>query len=282
MTKSAVRSMDLVQEFMQKQNISIENFILMGGSKRAWVTYLAAAVDKRVKSIIPVVIPILNTELVFPHIYKSLCEWPKAMQAYKDMKIFERMGTPEFKTLVRNTDPFHFLDRITVPKFVIAATGDQWFPCDTSSFFYPYLKGEKHLWYIPNSNHDLHGKELDVAKNVLAFYTRMIKNLPRPEYSWEYFTNGTLLVKSGAVKPKLVLLWQATNPNARNFMVETIGKVWKSSEVKELNGVWRATITPPAKGWTAFNMELHYEGDPYDMLVSTSTYIIPNVYPACK
>lgn len=56
MTKSAVRAMDAVQEFLSgSKDLRIDDFIVMGGSKRGWTTWLTAAVDPRVKAILPMV-----------------------------------------------------------------------------------------------------------------------------------------------------------------------------------------------------------------------------------
>jgi PhoPQ-activated pathogenicity-related protein len=48
MTKSAVRAMDAVQEFMGSDaggKVKVEQFMVAGGSKRGWTTWTTAAVD---------------------------------------------------------------------------------------------------------------------------------------------------------------------------------------------------------------------------------------------
>src|SRR5690606_32374686 len=52
MTKSAVKAMDTVQEFVpQTLGVSIDDFLVTGYSKRGWTTWLTAAVDPRVRAI---------------------------------------------------------------------------------------------------------------------------------------------------------------------------------------------------------------------------------------
>jgi len=52
MTKSVVRAMDTIQTFLAGK-ITINDFIVVGGSKRGWTTWLTAAVDPRIKAIAP-------------------------------------------------------------------------------------------------------------------------------------------------------------------------------------------------------------------------------------
>jgi PhoPQ-activated pathogenicity-related protein len=63
MVKSAVRAMDCVQELLasdQGGKVTIEKFVVSGGSKRGWTTWCTAAVDKRVAAAIPIVIDVIN------------------------------------------------------------------------------------------------------------------------------------------------------------------------------------------------------------------------------
>jgi len=65
MVKSAVRAMDTIQTFCNSPDggqISINNFVVGGGSKRGWTTWLTAAVDSRVRAIIPLVFDAPNLE----------------------------------------------------------------------------------------------------------------------------------------------------------------------------------------------------------------------------
>src|SRR5690349_12925756 len=67
MVKSGVRALDAIQEFMASEaggRVRVRDFVVSGGSKRGWTTWLVAAVDRRVRAIMPVVIDALNSEQI--------------------------------------------------------------------------------------------------------------------------------------------------------------------------------------------------------------------------
>ena len=60
MTKAAVRAMDTATEFLAKEGVRLEKFVVSGASKRGWTTWTTGVVDKRVVAIAPLVIDMLN------------------------------------------------------------------------------------------------------------------------------------------------------------------------------------------------------------------------------
>jgi len=80
--------------------------------------------------------------------------------------------------------------------------------------------------------------------------------------------------------PSAVKLWQATNPMARDFRLDAIGPVWKSTDLKEEGGAYIARVEKPEKGWTAFFAELTYEnGTAAPFKFTTQVRVIPEVKP---
>jgi PhoPQ-activated pathogenicity-related protein len=81
--------------------------------------------------------------------------------------------------------------------------------------------------------------------------------------------------------PKSVTLWQANNPDARDFRQMTIGNAYKPTPVKyEASGDYVAKIEKPERGWTASFVELAFDvGAPGAFKVSTAVRITPDTLP---
>ena len=68
-----------------------------------------------------------------------------------------------------------------MPKYLVNATGDQFFLPDSSQFYFDDLKGEKYLRYVPNREHSMRGT--DAFENVQAYYESFLNGHSRPEVS---------------------------------------------------------------------------------------------------
>lgn len=161
---------------------------------------------------------------------------------------------------------------------MVNAAGDQFFLPDSSQFYYEELKGDKLLRYVANGDHSL--KDTDAIQSITAFYSMIINGKPVPKYSWTFEEDGSIKVKY-QTPPSKVVLWQASNTEARDFRMERIGKAYKSTELeKDADGSYVGKIAKPEKGWTAFFVELTYDvGGPFPLKVSTSVRVLPDVLP---
>jgi PhoPQ-activated pathogenicity-related protein len=284
MVKSGVRAMDALQEFFASEaggKWKIDGFVVAGGSKRGWTTWLVGVVDKRVKAIIPIVIDALNSEEITRHHYQAYGFFSPALKDYVRHGLFpDKVGTPEYREILAIEDPFHYRHRqaLKMPKYLINASGDQFFLPDNSQLYYDELSEPKWLRYVENAKHDLAGS--DARESLAAFYLSILEDTPRPKYSWKLEQEGTLKVTTQD-KPAEVHLWQATNPDARDFRVDTIGKAYTKSRLEaDASGQYVARVEKPAKGFTAYFVELTYPtGHKYPLKFTTHTYVTPNVLP---
>ena len=285
MVKSGVRALDAVQAHLASAaggGIAIDRFVVAGGSKRGWTTWLVGAVDARVAAIVPVVIDALNTEAITRHHYEAYGFFSPALGDYVRHGLYPHLlGTEGFARILAIEDPYLYRhrDRLrSIPKLLVNAAGDQFFLPDNSRFYFDALEGEKHLRYVPNAKHDLAGS--DAQDTILAFYRAVLDAAPRPRFTWRTLDDETIVV-TAEDRPREVRLWQATNPQARDFRLDVIGKVWQSTPLAEsAPGEWRASVESPPTGFTAFFVELVYDSGSAEPLKLTSTVsVVPKVLP---
>jgi PhoPQ-activated pathogenicity-related protein len=281
MTKSVVRAMDAITEYCRSRAggvVQIGKFVLAGASKRGWTAWTAAAVDRRVAAVIPVVIDLLNVEASFEHHYRAYGFWAPAIAAYQASGIMRWAGTAELASLLEIEDPFAYRDRLSRPKFVINSAGDQYFLPDSSRFYFDALIGEKYLRYVPNTDHSLKGS--DARESMLAFYHAIGAGQPRPKFSWSFAADGAIEIQS-ATQPLAALLWQAANPEARDFRLETIGPAYRRS-ILEANGdgTYTARVPEPTRGWVAYFVELTFSSSgPFPFKFTTGVRVAPDTLP---
>jgi len=273
MVKSAVRAMDTVQTVLkEKHQQNLQSFVLTGGSKRGWTSWLTAASgDPRVKAIAPVVIDVLNME---PQMKRQLAiygGYSEQVGDYTSLKIQERMNSPEGKKLLSIVDPFAYRDTLTLPKLVILGTNDPYWTVDAANQYFPALKGEKHLCYQANVGHDI---SLDGVAALSQFYNSVLMGKPYPYIHWTSGGKGNLEVTWDRKDGKAVL-WQAQSPN-RDFRRST----WTST-VTPGEGKASIHVEPPKEGWLAYYVEVRFPGDfGFDFGACTQMTVLPDTFPA--
>ena len=284
MVKSGVRAMDAMQEFSNSEaggKWPLEDFVVSGGSKRGWTTWLVGVVDKRVSAIVPIVIDALNSEVITRHHYEAYGFFSPALNDYVRHGLFpDKVGTPLYREILAIEDPYNYRhrERLKIPKYIINASGDQFFLPDNSQFYYDEMPEPKWLRYVENAKHNLEGS--DARESLAAFYLTVLEKKPRPTYTWNRESDGVLRVVPKE-KPAEANLWQATNPKARDFRVDTIGKAYTKSPIKpQSDGSYLVQVEKPAQGFTAYFVELVYPtGHKYPLKFSTGAYVVPDVLP---
>lgn len=281
MVKSAVRAMDCITEFAASEEGGrrrVGKFVVAGGSKRGWTTWMTGAADNRVEAIVPIVIDVANMKPSLVNHAESYGFWAEAIGNYYQHRILQRSDHPRMQQLYEIEDPYYYRDRLTIPKYVVNASGDQFFLPNSSKFYYDELKGEKLLRYVPNADHGL--KDTDAVQSIAAFYHMISTGKSVPEYSWSFEEDGSIRVRAKTV-PSEVVLWRANNPKGRDFRLETIGPAFQATKLEpDANGEFVAPKAPEQSGWTASFVELTYDvGGPYPLKVTTAVQVTPDTYP---
>jgi PhoPQ-activated pathogenicity-related protein len=286
MVKSGTQAMTAVQQYMAGEaggRRRISGFVVAGGSKRGWTTWLVGAVDRRVVGIIPIVISVLNVEQTAIHHWRAMGYFSPALQDYVDARLIPDMiGKPALAEVNRIEDPLNYQDRATmrrIPKLVINAVGDEYFPPDNTRYGYAKVAEPKRLRMVPNAEHSLEGS--DVMETITAFHEAILNRRPLPNFRWGVRDDGAIVV-SPREKPAEVWLWQGTNPKARDFRLDTIGdKAFTATRLQpRRDGTYVGSVARPAAGFTAYFVELVYpSGGRHRLKFTTEVYVTPDVLP---
>lgn len=262
MTRGVVRSMDAVLDFLESPvggDRQLDSFTVAGGSKRGWTTWLTAAVDPRVSFAVPIVSDLLNMEESFVHHYAYYNgTYSFAVNDYVAAGVLDvdNYGTDEVNELLSIVDPYTYKERLTIPKFILNASGDEFFVPDSWSFYYDDLLGPKWIRYVPNTGHGISDPALLI--DAFSLMAAIISDTPIPEYSFTQLPDGTIeLTTSGTVID--AKLWQSTNPNARDFRYSVTNARFSATQLTDQGGgVYRGNVPEPATGWTAYYIQITF------------------------
>jgi PhoPQ-activated pathogenicity-related protein len=200
------------------------------------------------------------------HHWESYGFYAPAVTPYAEFDLFCRIKQAGGDDWMEIEDPYRYIGESTVyaskPKLLINASGDQFFMPDALRYYWNDIPGTKHVRIMPNSSHGM--DEGDTYDQVLATAIAWGKNVKdgnaNPSYNWTCNVDGSITMTTGSTPSGGVKLWQATNPNARDFRVESIGTVWTSTTVPGTTS-FTGYCPPPAQGWTAFFLEADFGND---------------------
>lgn len=284
MVKSAVRAMDTISAFMDDHRDGshpIDYFVVGGGSKRGWTTWLTGAMDDRVVAVVPIVIDVLNVEISMAHHFAAYGYYSPSIGDYINHGIIEVAGTPELAAIYDLVDPLRYAKRFDIPQFVVNATGDQFFLPDSSRFYWDQLQRPKYLRYVTNTDHGLGNS--DGPESVAAFHFAVTRGKSLPEFEWQYASDSEIDVTFTDVPDKWTL-WQATNETFRDFRLETFGAGYSASEISvanlQPNKPYRFKVEAPQKGWKAWLFEATYDiGFVRPIKLTTEVRVTPDSLP---
>jgi PhoPQ-activated pathogenicity-related protein len=123
-------------------------------------------------------------------------------------------------------------------------------------------------------------EKTDAQDNLQAFYGMVVKDTPRPQIKWTFERDGSIKVVAKD-RPENVVMWQATNPDARNFRQDKIGNAYTSTPLTPSGpNTWVAKVNAPQKGWTAFFVELSFpSGGSHPFKETTAIRVLPDTLP---
>lgn len=276
MVKSAVKAMDAVQQFSQKQlKHTVNSFVVTGASKRGWTTWLTGASDKRVEAIAPMVIDVLNMPVSLDYQIKSWGDYSVQIEDYVKLGIPQSTGSPDGQAITTMIDPYSYRSKLTMPKMIFMGTNDEYWVVDNIKNYLDKIPGKNMLHYVPNAGHDL-GDGKQAMEALSAFFGATINKRPYTECKWSQSVANrkvNLDIKTTPDALVDVILWSANSPDQdlRNdtWTAQSL-KISRKSDVK-------VTAELPASGYRAFYVDLKYKTPQGDLYTeSTRVFLTDN------
>ncbi|EGG22960.1 hypothetical protein DFA_05090 [Cavenderia fasciculata] len=298
-TKATVRAFDCISKFMKDSFPpwfpKVKSFVVSGASKRGWASWLAAAVDPRVKAVIPVVMPILDLVKNCENHYKAYGGWSYAYYNYYGEGVMAYMGTPQFDAMAKEIDPINWVDQLLVPKYIVTAVGDQFFIPDSSAFFFHKLLGAKHQRIHPGADHSLLQRWSQFIQEVTTYYNMVINRQSLPDFEWSVIpdivsnTTAITIVTDKRDCPSSVLLYTAdtistTKRDWRQLLAPNVPQniTWAITPLSPYSdsNVFKTVISaPPAGGWRGAFVELTYDSPFGEQKYTTEFFYAPYTFP---
>jgi len=306
MVKASHLAMQAIQEYVSIHiQHQIKKFVVAGASKRGWTTWLVGATDpthSRVNAIAPIVIDIPNVVVNVNHQWETYGFWTFAFVPYIKENITQYLNTPEFANMMTYVDPYFFFNRTrisSIPKYIICASGDEFFLPDDSHFYYAELPGEKYIRYVPNAEHSLAGSAIDVAESLQTFYLDILRRetqhvpsvLPQITYTYHQNSSGGYIFANASSVPQSsglrITQWVAHNYATRDFRFIPTFILWFPYDIDMSggeNGIYTAKADLPDFGYRAHFMEMSVYPQPFGNVMKTTSLvqIVPNVEPFAK
>ncbi len=243
----------------------VQGFVISGGSKRGWTSWLAAAADRRLIGTAPMVIDVLNFR---PHMDQQLATWGVYSEQIADYSskglIKPGPETPREQKLREMMDPYSYLPVVEIPKLLIHGTNDPYWCVDATRFYWDDMVGPKYVIKLPNDGHGLENNRELALSTLAVFFRQTVVQAALPKIHWRQESAGTArqLILSTAAKPVASQLWTARS-ETKDFRQSR----WESRPMKNGGQDYVGEWERPGSGHMAYFVELRFELDglPYSL-----------------
>ncbi|HGJ66819.1 TPA: phenylacetic acid degradation protein [bacterium] len=271
MTKTACKAMDVIEQFAdEKLGIMVNGFVVAGGSKRGWTTWLTSAVDKRVMGICPMVYDNLNLPAQMKHQIDTWGKYSEQIDDYSSKGLPQILESEEGKELSKLVDPYTYIENIDIPKLIVVGTNDRYWTLDAMNLYFNDLIGEKYILRVPNKGHDV-GDFTRVINDAIAFFLKVNGDLIFPMLDWDYgeTEEGLELFISSDITPKSVSVWTSSSATKDFRDVK-----WEETKLEPQDGEYSYTLKKPQNGYSAVFGEVVYTYADKEYYLSTEIRII--------
>ncbi|MDN5394745.1 MAG: hypothetical protein L0G00_09365 [Pseudomonas sp.] len=203
-----------------------------------------------------------------------------AFNAYHHEGITQQLETADFDKLMQIEDPLLYVksstDRMTIPKYIVNASSDDFFLPDNARFYFDALPGTKMLRVAPNANH--YGIKAFIESSLIAFTNRLQQKRPLPTLTTiEKTESASSKMHLGfSERPTKLVQWRAFNLNDRDFRLACGIRYEATPIVMTENNTLTVELNSPEEGWSANYIEATMADG---LVISTPVLVLPHTYP---
>ena len=272
MVKSVVRALDVIQDLTSREEkFSVIKFIVAGHSKRGHTSWLAAAVDKRITGIIPIAIDVLNAEVQLPHHKKAFGAYSTPSEAAANF--LEELDKPLGSSLIQMIDPYAYKEQLKLPKLIVSATNDEYFPTDALNLYWKGLKGTNSILYLSNAGHVRADSDPRVNPTAFAFVRAVANDKKLPSFTWKFLAteDSIKLIITADTAAIKAILWKSSSESS-DFRANQ----WHASHMRIVSrGQTREFVASIAKHSPLNSLiygEVEFSQDGHQFILSTQAY----------
>jgi PhoPQ-activated pathogenicity-related protein len=307
MVKAAMKGLDVFHDVLQTEypESDIDEFTVGGGETQGMIAWLLACTDPRVKFLIPLSSSLVNiVENLHTH-HQTLGGWSWVLREFWDLNIFAELDTPLFDEMMDPIDPYNYLPRLTMPKLIMAASGDVMFLPDDSHVYYNDLPEPKYKMIVQNAANLYLFNWRKIYGTIVVMFFLMnepggVANLPSLTFTQDWNEAERLGIQTMDIDPlpDRVTAWWADTPDEqfrdfRTVDLEGLTDVrwhrWWVQGNGTLEQIDENTFqyTEPESDEAPYKgMMIHaiwhiprYEALNVTLTLTTEVHIIPDTYP---
>lgn len=268
MAKTVSAAVDAATDLMRQEwQVAVDGCVVAGASKRGWTSWLAAAVEPRVRGLVPMVIDMLDLPRHMRLQVESFGGPSEALHDYVSRDLHLRLETPRGEALLAIVDPVRHAAAIAQPKILALGTNDAYWPLESLAVYHERLRGPTWVSYAPNAGHEL--PPLRVAPLVAALGRHVAGVEPLPEVSWTCAADAGTCTLAADPAPAETLLWTADS-DSRDFRAAQ----WRSQAAEPQSGRHLERVARPATGFRAALLECRYARRPLPIHFSSGPLVV--------